>query len=206
MMATPEEQKAFISKISGAAQMSMGMTHVPASFTVAEGALESAWGTSGLVDDAMNIFGVKADSSWHGEVFTMRTREYIKGRWIIEDAKWRKYTSWLACINDHAQFFLQNERYKSCFQYKDGPGFARAVAAAGYATDPDYADKIITIINDHYLAALDNLKAGPVVAPPVSVVPPVVAKPTVPVPAPTPTPAPSAPQKTGFLAWLKKLF
>jgi flagellum-specific peptidoglycan hydrolase FlgJ len=210
-MATPEQERAFIAKIANAAQVSMLATGVPASFTVAEGALESSWGTSGLVEDAMNIFGVKADPSWTGPVFDMRTREFVNGRWIIEDAKWRKYTTWLECLNDHADFFHKNERYSSCFQYKTGAAFARAVQAAGYATDPDYADKIIEIINAHYLSALDT---SPAQKQPVAPLPtaPVAAKPT-PVPVkqvvtakPIVAAPAQVPKQTGFIAWLKRLF
>jgi flagellar protein FlgJ len=63
-------------------------------------------------------------------------------------------------MKDHAQFFLHNPRYRSCFREKTGEGWARAAAAAGYATDPAYADKLIAIIRGRNLARFDNQPAG----------------------------------------------
>lgn len=147
---TPDE---FIKAISPAAQASAEKTKIPASFTVAEGALESGWGNHA---PGMNLFGVKADPAWHGPVTVQRTREVIHGQSVMIEAKFRSYSDWQGCIDDHAAFLLNNPRYKSAFLHNDGPSFARAVAAAGYATDPEYADKICSIIRKHNLGVLDT--------------------------------------------------
>lgn len=149
---TPED---FIREIAPAAQESAKKTQIPASFTVAEAALESAWGASMLAKSGFNLFGVKADKSWHGDTLTMNTREYLKGKWVMVPALWRKYPDWLGSIEDHAQFLLTNPRYKPAFNWKRGEDFAYAVAHAGYATDPDYATKIVSIIRHHNLDTLD---------------------------------------------------
>ena len=147
----------FIDAIAYAAQMSMKNTGIPASFVIAEGALESAWGASRLAIEGTNLFGVKADISWHGDTITMNTREFMHGNWIMVPAKWRKYTDWLSCLSDHAAFFRKNPRYAHALEVeKDGIAFAKAVAEAGYATDPEYANKIISIINAHELLKLDD--------------------------------------------------
>jgi flagellum-specific peptidoglycan hydrolase FlgJ len=148
--------KEFISALSPSAIESMKLTKVPASFVIAEGALESGWGQSGLYRDAFNMFGVKADPSWKGDILTMNTRECIKGTWCVVKAKWRKYKTLLECVNDHAQFFLKNKRYAGCFAARDGLEFARGVAKAGYATDPQYAEKICSIIRQHDLLKFDE--------------------------------------------------
>lgn len=148
--------QAFIAALSPAAVASMAATGIPASFTVAEGALESGWGSSQLSLQAMNVFGVKADPSWSGPVLEMQTREFIRGQWLMVPARWRKYSDWSGCIGDHAAFLRSNPRYSTCFQHRDGPGFAKAVAAAGYATDPNYAALVTQIINQHGLAVLDT--------------------------------------------------
>lgn len=145
----------FIREISPAAQESASKTKIPASFTVAEAALESAWGASLLATSGHNLFGVKADKSWKGETLTMNTREYLKGKWVMVPALWRKYPDWLGSITDHAAFLLNNPRYKPAFNWTRGEDFAYAVAHAGYATDPDYATKIVSIIRKHNLDALD---------------------------------------------------
>jgi flagellum-specific peptidoglycan hydrolase FlgJ len=147
----------FIAAIAPAAIASAKLAHVPASFTIAEGALESSWGASMLAVQARNLFGVKADPAWHGDVLTMETRECIKGVWCKVSAKWRKYPDWQGCLDDHAAFLHTNRRYFGAFAHSDnGEAFAQAVAAAGYATDPQYADKLVSIIRSHNLARFDK--------------------------------------------------
>jgi flagellum-specific peptidoglycan hydrolase FlgJ len=145
----------FIAAIAPAARKSMAITHIPASFVVAQGALESGWGTSALSKQGFNLFGVKADASWHGDTLMMDTREYLKGQWVTVPAKWRKYADWQACIDDHAAFLLNNPRYQPAFAYTSGSTFAFAIAAAGYATDPQYAQKVVSIIKAHNLSTID---------------------------------------------------
>jgi flagellar protein FlgJ len=62
--------------------------------------------------------------------------------------KFRKYPNWDSCIRDRAGFFRDNPRYAKCFAEKSGEGWARAVAAAGYATDPKYADSLIAVMGN----------------------------------------------------------
>lgn len=143
----------FIAALSGPAQASMLITNIPASFAVADAALESGWG-----DDCpgFNIYGIKATPDWTGAVTTDQTDEVENGQTVVITATFRAYPNWLASLNDHAQFLIDNPRYAPAFASMDGPGFAQAVAAAGYATDPLYAQKIIEIINTHGLMSLDT--------------------------------------------------
>jgi len=153
---------AFIALIAAGAQESMRATKVPASFTIAQAALESAWGESGLAKSAMNLFGVKADKAWKGATVTLPTREVIDGKGVTVPALWRKYSSWAECLTDHAQFFIVNKRYASAFKHTDNAEqFALAIAAAGYATDPQYAAKIIAVIRSNNLTTFDNLQEKP---------------------------------------------
>lgn len=149
---TPQD---FINAVSPAAQASATQTNIPASFVVADAALESGWGASQLTQQAMNLFGVKADPSWTGPTYAIPTREFLNGSWTMVNAMFRKYSDWLGSINDHAAFLMDNQRYAPAFACTDGPSFATAVANAGYATDPQYAQKIISIINAHNLTSLD---------------------------------------------------
>lgn len=142
----------FIAAISPAAVMSAKTTKIPASFTIAQAALESSWGARA---PGMNLFGIKADPSWKGPVTSQVTHEVVNGKTITITAKFRAYSDWLGSISDHAQFLLTNPRYKPAFAYTSGTTFAMAIAAAGYATDPNYATKIIAIIKAHNLSKLD---------------------------------------------------
>ena len=145
----------FIAEIAPAARELAAITNIPASFTVAQAALESGWAKSLLAQRYFNLGGVKADSSWHGPTVALPTTEYANGKPVTVQAVWRVYDSWLASIQDRARFLLTNPRYQPAFAYTTGPLFAQAVAAAGYATDPEYASKLIAIIRQHGLSSLD---------------------------------------------------
>ncbi|MDQ7981341.1 glucosaminidase domain-containing protein [Paraburkholderia sp. SARCC-3016] len=149
----PEE---FIAAIAPAAQDLAARTKIPASFTVAQAALESSWGASKLAQLGFNLFGVKADRSWTGPTLSLPTTEYLGGKPTTVQALWRKYDSWLASLEDRARFLLDNPRYRAAFLCTDGESFAAAVQAAGYATDPQYAMKILAIMRGRNLHSLDG--------------------------------------------------
>ena len=148
-ISTPEK---FIDAIAPAAVRCMKHSGVPASVTLAQAILESAWGKS---VKGMNLFGIKADASWTGPTVSFPTHEVVNGKPIQIEAKFRAYSSWDGSVEDHAKFLTENPRYKPAFEFKDGPNFARAIAKAGYATDPAYADKLISIMRGRDLTAFD---------------------------------------------------
>ena len=132
-------------------------TGVPAGFTLAQAALESAWGESGLAKSGKNLFGVKADKAWKGATMTLPTREFVNGAWVTVPASWRKYSTWEECLVDHANFLKANKRYQAAFVRTDSSeAFAQAIAAAGYATDPNYAAKLIAVIRSNNLIKYDQ--------------------------------------------------
>ncbi|MDE1006987.1 MAG: glucosaminidase domain-containing protein [Paraburkholderia fungorum] len=143
----------FVAAISPAAQACMRRTGVPASVTVAQAALESSWGKRA---PGMNLFGIKADASWRGPVTSQVTHEVVDGKTVTITANFRAYSDWQGSIDDHAAFLTGNPRYRPAFACKSGPAFAKAIAAAGYATDPLYADKLISIMSARNLNALDS--------------------------------------------------
>lgn len=146
----------FIAAIGPSAQESAHITGIPASFTIAQAALESAWGESELAKQAFNLFGVKADKAWTGNVLYLPTKEFMQGKWVTVTAAWRKYPGWLASINDRAKFFAVNPRYHLAMTGKrSGDDFARQIALAGYATDPRYAEKLCQIIRQYKLDQYD---------------------------------------------------
>jgi flagellum-specific peptidoglycan hydrolase FlgJ len=133
---------------------------IPASFHLAQAALESGWGASTLFNRGRNIFGVKADKSWTGPTTSIITKEYVKGRPVMETALWRLYATFEECFLDHEKFFRENKRYAKCWKETTGEGWAREVAAAGYATDPEYAAKLIATIRARKLVQYDGKKGG----------------------------------------------
>jgi flagellar protein FlgJ len=129
---------------------------IPASFTLAQAALESRWGDSDLAKKAFNLFGVKADSAWRGPCFNLATGEVLNGKEVVVGASWRKYGSWAECLEDRVNFFKSNRRYAMCWVQNTGEGWARSVQAANYATDPKYAEKLIAVMNGRNLQRFDK--------------------------------------------------
>ena len=145
---------AFVQTIGAAAQASDRATGVPASVTVAQAILESNWGQSQLSTRANNLFGIKASRGMPS--ITMPTWEVLNGKNVTVQAPFRAYNSLQESIDDHAQFFHRNSRYARALAVKADPrAFARAIHAAGYATDPAYADKLITLMDRHNLYRFD---------------------------------------------------
>jgi flagellar protein FlgJ len=150
---TPAE---FLDQLLPAALECQRTSGIPASFTLAQAALESSWGARA---PGHNLFGVKPGPAWKGKTVDVDTHEYVHGVRAAVKCAFRAYDCWLDCMKDHAQFFLQNPRYRACFRETTGEGWARAAAAAGYATDPTYADKLIAIICGRNLARFDSRPA-----------------------------------------------
>ncbi|MBB3213410.1 flagellar protein FlgJ [Herbaspirillum sp. Sphag1AN] len=145
--------KDFIAKIAPGAQACMRDTKIPASFTIAQAALESGWGAKA---PGNNLFGIKADPSWHGPTVDFSTHEVVAGKSVPLVDKFRAYPDWGACLLDHAKFLTTNKRYAPAFMHSDNAEqFTLAVAAAGYATDPQYATKIIAEIRSRNLMQYD---------------------------------------------------
>lgn len=138
------------------AQETQVATGVPASVTVAQAVLESGWGQSFLARNANNYFGIKAGAGWYGKTLSRGDWEYIRGRRVWVPAKWRVYTTPAQGFSDHAAFFFRNKRYAGALLCRtDATCFARRIHSAGYATDPVYSNKLISIINMFKLTRYD---------------------------------------------------
>jgi peptidoglycan hydrolase FlgJ len=119
---------------------------------IAQAALESGWGRHVMRHpdgrSSHNYFGVKADSRWAGEAVHVPTTEFIDGRAVTVDAAFRSYDSAAEAFDDYVDFVAGNPRYEGVLaDGGDEVNFARELARAGYATDPDYAEKIVAILN-----------------------------------------------------------
>jgi hypothetical protein len=126
-------------------------TGVPASVTLAQAALETGWGRS-TIGDARNLFGIKGTGPAGST--TVPTREHLGGRDVTVRAAFRRYHTWEQSIEDHAAL-LKGRRYRRAFSATHPDGFARAIAAAGYATDPAYATSLIRLMRTHNLYQWD---------------------------------------------------
>lgn len=129
------------------------------SISGAQAILESNWGKSTLALQANNLFGIKGD--YNGASFTVETKEFVNGVVKYIKASFRKYSSWSESIEDHGAFFTSTEwrknNYSAVVGETDYKKAAAALYAAGYATDPDYAAKLIKLIDTYELYAWDEV-------------------------------------------------
>ncbi|HNW33931.1 MAG TPA: glycoside hydrolase family 73 protein [Candidatus Ozemobacteraceae bacterium] len=144
----------FCELLGPVAAATFAATGVPASVTLAQAALETGWGSS-TIGSAKNLFGIKGTGP-AGSV-TVPTKECYNGKWVTINDKFRKYNTWKESVDDHARLISQVSRYKNCMNYKNNPDqFAREVQKAGYATDPGYASKLISIMKANNLYKWDK--------------------------------------------------
>ena len=127
---------------------------IPASIKLAQGILESGSGTGTLSRSANNHFGIKCAGNWEGESVAFTDD--------APDECFRKYNSPLESFTDHSHFLSKRKHYNNLFQLdkKDYKAWAHGLKKAGYATDPKYADKLISIIERYELYQYDNLALG----------------------------------------------
>lgn len=156
---TPE-QRAFLNKAIAAAQACQRRTNVLTSVTVAQALIESGWGKH-HIGKANNYFGIKdqPQDEWKGPYVEVPTKEWSKERgYYTITARFRMYPDMEASFVDHANFLVRNPRYSICFG-KDYRGFAEGLQRAGYATDPEYAKKLVATIEKYGLQFYD-LRSG----------------------------------------------
>lgn len=127
------------------------------SVTMAQMALESAWGESALSRNHNNYFGIKQGSTWKGPVTYQTTNEVIQGGSVQTSAYFRVYSSPADSLKDRAAL-LHTARYRAVLTAPDPETQGAELYRAGYATDPKYPDKLITLINQHNLKELDKKK------------------------------------------------
>ena len=154
------EQMKFINSIKPGAFDSYKKTGILPSITIAQAILESNWGESNLYKEANNLFGIKADSSWNGEVVTFETKEFHDT--YIND-KFRKYETLTDSIIDHSEFLKANQRYTEggVFEAKTYKAQALALQESGYSTAQDedgnktYASMLEVLIRQYNLQLYD---------------------------------------------------
>ncbi|NOX92389.1 MAG: flagellar assembly peptidoglycan hydrolase FlgJ [Gammaproteobacteria bacterium] len=131
---------------------------------LAQAALETGWGkkinqrASG--ESSYNLFNIKADGRWPGESVSVATLEFRQGVAVQETAKFRAYDSYEESFADFVSFIKTGPRYQPALAVaNDAQSFTRELSAAGYATDPEYANKIMKIATGESLRnALELIK------------------------------------------------
>ncbi|AYV20631.1 flagellar assembly peptidoglycan hydrolase FlgJ [Vibrio mediterranei] len=143
---TPQSFVESLKPYADRAAQSLG---VDSSLLLAQAALETGWGqkvVNNSKGSSNNLFNIKADRSWHGDKVATQTLEYHQNVPVQERAAFRSYDSYEDSFNDYVKFLNDNPRYQSALNGNQGSErFIRDVHQAGYATDPNYADKVLRV-------------------------------------------------------------
>ncbi len=141
---------AYIKEYKSVAVREMKLYKIPASITLAQGMIESGCGKSTLARNTKNHFGIKCQNDWSGDTY------------LHDDDKekecFRKYQDVDASFRDHSIFLTTRKRYSALFELplNDYKGWAYGLKAAGYATNPDYANILIRLIETNKLYLFDD--------------------------------------------------
>ncbi|WP_338562871.1 flagellar assembly peptidoglycan hydrolase FlgJ [Erwinia sp. E_sp_B04_7] len=140
----------FIAQLSQPAKMASAESGIPHHLILAQAALESGWGQRQILTaegkPSYNVFGIKASANWQGKTTDIMTTEYEGGEAKKVKAKFRVYDSYFEALNDYVKLLSNNPRYSAVTTAETPEQGARALQAAGYATDPKYAQKLVGMI------------------------------------------------------------
>ncbi|HAU4329415.1 flagellar assembly peptidoglycan hydrolase FlgJ [Citrobacter freundii] len=165
------DSKDFLAQLSLPAKLASQQSGVPHHLILAQAALESGWGQRQIRrengEPSFNIFGVKASGSWKGPTTEITTTEYENGEAKKVKARFRVYSSYLEALSDYVGLISRNPRYAAVTVAATAEQGAQALQNAGYATDPNYARKLTSMIQQlksmsekvskTYSTNLDNL-------------------------------------------------
>ena len=153
-LSSANARQAFLDATAKAARAGAAQTGVPASVTVAQAILESDWGRSLLALDANNYFGIKAIGRLGTDgVVWMSTGEFDDSGQAYETVSaFRAYKSLTDSVVDHDNLLRTGSRYAAAMRLSNDPKqFAQQLSEAGYSTDPDYADKLVALMDRYDL-------------------------------------------------------
>ncbi|MHC5248142.1 glycoside hydrolase family 73 protein [Enterococcus sp. LJL90] len=149
----------FITTLVPHAQELQNQYGILPSIILGQAILESDWGQSSLASEYHNLFGIKA-SEGESSV-TLETMEFVNEEWITIQGDFRVYNDWNESLDDHTQLFVNGvswnpSLYTEVLAAQTYQEAAAALQTAGYATDPDYAAKIIAVIEENQLNLYDQ--------------------------------------------------
>ncbi|QLA68109.1 flagellar assembly peptidoglycan hydrolase FlgJ [Enterobacter pasteurii] len=144
------DNSGFIARLLAPAVAVARKSGIPHQLILAQAALESGWGKEEIRTrngrPSHNLFGIKATNDWQGETTEVTTTEYVKGIPHKMKQPFKVYDSYTDALMDYASLLINNPRYRNVLHSVSPEMAAKALLNAGYATDPDYAKKLINII------------------------------------------------------------
>lgn len=160
----PTDAEAFVRELAPQASIVAKELGLSLRTVLAQAALETHWGkrmpTHADGSSSFNLFGIKAGGGWDGARVSVPTVEYEGGIAVRRQAQFRSYRSTADSLADYADLISKDPRYAQARGRGDDVlGYARALTDGGYATDPEYAEKVAAIANSSVMRqALDALK------------------------------------------------
>ncbi|CFQ36539.1 flagellar assembly peptidoglycan hydrolase FlgJ [Yersinia bercovieri] len=159
----PQGPGNFVARMSIPAQIASQQSGIPHQLIMAQAALESGWGQREIPTadgkTSYNVFGIKAGSNWDGPVSEITTTEYEQGVATKTKARFRVYGSYVEAVSDYVKLLTQNPRYANVAAAQSPEQGAHALQQAGYATDPQYAQKLVSVIQQMRSAGEQAVKA-----------------------------------------------
>ncbi|WP_341664461.1 flagellar assembly peptidoglycan hydrolase FlgJ [Vibrio sp.] len=144
-----DSPKSFVTTMKPYAERAARALGVDSSLILAQAALETGWGKKVIANtrgSSHNLFNIKADKRWTGDKVATQTLEYHQGIPVKESAAFRSYSTFEDSFNDYVRFLNENPRYNSALHHKgNNEEFIKGIHQAGYATDPEYADKVLKV-------------------------------------------------------------
>lgn len=148
----PASPTEFVNAIKVEAERVAERLGIEPEILIAQSALETGWGKYVISDSigrsSNNLFNIKADSRWDGGRVGVTTLEYSDGIPQKENANFRRYQNVSDSFTDYAQFIMSEPRYQNAHQSDNGRDYIIELQQSGYATDPNYAKKVIELL-DH---------------------------------------------------------
>ncbi len=140
----------FLARMKDYAVAAGDATGIPARFLLGQAALESGWGKHEIRaadgSQSFNLFGIKAGRNWSGPTVQAVTTEYVDGVPRKTTQTFRAYGSYADSFKDYATLMQGNRRYAAVLRQSSSAGFAQALQRSGYATDPQYGEKLTRIL------------------------------------------------------------
>ena len=163
--AWPQSRADFVNALMPAAQQAGAQLGVDPHTLIAHAALETNWGRSIPSTEqggsSFNLFGVKAGASWAGPEASAATTEYVAGQPVSMRDEFRAYASPADSIKDYAALLRTSPRYAAALGTgSDTAAFATALQRGGYATDPDYAAKLVAVAQSLKSGDVRSLTSG----------------------------------------------
>ncbi|MMZ39508.1 Peptidoglycan hydrolase FlgJ [compost metagenome] len=153
----------FVARLSTSARVVSQQSGIPHQLIVAQAALESGWGQREIPaadgSPSYNLFSIKAGGSWDGPVTEITTTEFEQGAAKKIKAKFRVYGSYVEAMADYVKLLTNNPRYAGVANARSPEQAAQALQQAGYATDPQYASKLVSVIQQMKNAGEQVVKA-----------------------------------------------